>query len=305
MGRLTIAALAGSLLLIGATSQAASSPPGGLSLNANRDRLLDTMAAYRGAANRCAVWSTMGTNQRGVFLTITAMLQAGYMYWPPYRYYLNTSSAQGHCSECSYPNVGCSYGADCTNNYCFVYAPIYAGGPSYCRTTSYESDSQAGLLTKVAQPRTGWLNETMLDHVSQLYSMAANTSSCGGADNRMYFSADDTLIDALRNLSKLEPTGWGNSSDLMGPHDPFTQSRESVRGQPRGQSHQFAWDSEVVWVQKSGMASAVYDPHLVEMDIDYNFWHDSNPECFYGGVYGRTLFSQVWPGNLTYQPTCP
>jgi hypothetical protein len=291
-------------------TSAVSSPPGGLSETANRDRLLDTLAAAHGRPDRCAEWNSMGTNQRGVFLTLTDLMYGTYIYKAPVKRYLNSSSALGNCYQCQYTaSVECRTGYECQTNgkACMVYAPPYPQAPSSICMDGVSAGPQ--YTYTVAQPRTGIYLEKMLDHVSHLYSMAAETSSCGGSDNRMYFSADDTLIYALRNLASA-PQGWRNSEDLAGPHSPFTQSRETFTGQPRGQTHQFAWDSEAVWVQKSGMTAAVYDPHLVELDMDYNWVHDSNPECSYGGVYGRTKYADLWssqgyPADLSYSPVCP
>jgi hypothetical protein len=281
-------------------------PEGGWTESENRDRLLDTLAAAHGRPDRCAEWASMGQNQRGVFLTLTDLMYGTFMYPPPYKKYLASNSAQGNCIACLYDSAECRAGYECETNgkTCLVYAkpspyasyPVCMGAPP--------SDTYT-----VQQPRTGASLEKMLDHVVQIYSMAAETSSCGGGDNRMYFSADDTLMYALRNLFSA-PQGWRNSEDMAGPHSPFTQSRETHAGKPRGQTHQFAWDSEAVWVQKSGMSTPVFDPHLVELDIDYNWIHDSNPECYYGGQYGRTVYTNFWrsqgyPGDLSYQPVCP
>ena len=284
---------------------AVESPPGGLSESQNRDRLLDTLAEAHGRPDRCAEWNSMGPNQRGVFLTLTDLMYGSWMYKAPVKTYLNTNTAQGNCVACNYPGYECRYGYECnTTSTCLVYTKPYPQAAySVCKSAAPED------TYTVVQPRTGMYLEKMLDHVTRIYSMAAETSSCGGSDNRMYFSADDTLMFGLRNLASA-PVGWRNSEDLGGPHSPFTQSRETFAGKPRGQTHQFAWDSEVVWVQKSGMATAVYDPHLVELDIDYNWIHDSNPECSYGGEYGRTVYAnfwstQGWPADLSYQPVCP
>jgi hypothetical protein len=289
---------------LGARQSAVESPPGGLSESQNRDRLLDTLAEAHGRPDRCAEWASMGPNQQGVFLTLTDLMYGSWMYRPPVTRYLNTNSAQGNCIACQYPAYECRAGYACDDGKtCLVYVKPYPQAAySVCKSAGPD-DTYA-----VEQPRTGVYLEKMLDHVTRIHSMAAETASCGGGDNRMYFSADDALMFALRNLDAA-PLGWRNSEDWSGPHAPFTQSRETFAGQPRGQTHQFAWDSEAVWVQKSGMATAVYDPHLVELDIDYNWIHDSNPECTYGGESGRSRYVSFWraqgyPGDLSYWPTC-
>ncbi|HYI01373.1 hypothetical protein [Hyalangium sp.] len=281
-------------------------PEGGWTESENRDRLLDTLAAAHGRADRCAEWASMGPNQQGVFLTLTDLMYGTYMYPPPYKKYLYNNSAQGNCVACLYDSVECRSGYECETNgkTCLVYAK-----PSPYASYPVCMSAPATDTYTVQQPRTGASLEKMLDHVTRIYSMAAETGSCGGSNNRMYFSVDDTLMYSLRNLFSA-PVGWRNSGDLSGPHSPFTQSRETHAGQPRGQTHQFAWDTDAVWVQKPGMSTPVFDPHLVELDLDYNWIHDSNPECYYGGEYGRTRYTNFWrshgyPGDLSYQPVCP
>jgi len=67
-----------------------------------------------------------------------------------------------------------------------------------------------------------------------------------------------------------------------------------MAGKPRGQTQEFAWDYEAVWYYR-GVTTPIYDPHLVEIDMDYNFpWHDSNPECYYEGEYGRARYVRTW-----------
>jgi hypothetical protein len=294
---------------LGTKRSAVEAPPGGLSETQNRDRLLDTLAEAHGRPDRCAEWNSMGPNQRGVFLTLTDLMYGSWMYRPPIKRYLATNTAEGNCIACQYPGTECRYGYECETNgkTCLAYVKPYPQA-AYSVCMSAQGAGPQYTYT-VEQPRTGIYLEKMLDHVTRIYSMAAETTSCGGADNRMYFSADDTLMFALRNLD-YAPLGWRNSEDFAGPHSPFTQSRETFSGKPRGQTHQFAWDSEAVWVQKSGMWTAVYDPHLVELDMDYNWIHDSNPECFYEGEYGRNRYINHWsgqgyPADLYYQPVCP
>ena len=57
-------------------------------------------------------------------------------------------------------------------------------------------------------------------------------------------------------------------------------------------------DSQAVALQRPGVVG-VLDPHLVELDNDYNLQHDSNPEGSYGiaghlCTYGRAQFKQLW-----------
>ena len=67
----------------------------------------------------------------------------------------------------------------------------------------------------------------------------------------------------------------------------FTQSRQTEDGQPWGQSQEWAWDYELTVINCPGFYYDGTSPNVLEMDIDRNFVHDSNPECFYGSVYGR------------------
>jgi hypothetical protein len=285
-------------------------PVGGLPERNNRDRLLDSMARIK-RSNRCAVWNSMGKNQKGVFVTLTDLLHQSYMLPPPIKTYLNpgwSSALAAGCAYCQSPYVECRSGYECNTNgkMCYVYAQV---PPTYYSACVDPLTLTGGntFTTDVVQPRSGATAERMLDHVKELHSMAAETSSCGGPDNRMYFTADDTLMYAMRNLGSI-PQGWKSSGDWAGPHSPFTQSRETIQGRPRGQTHQWAWDYEAsVGVQKSGMAFRDYDPHLIELDMDYNWVHDSNPECSYDGEYGRARYARVW-GNgladLSYRPVC-
>ncbi len=258
---------------------AASSPAGGLGLRQNRDRLLDGLARQKGGDNhRCSVWNSLGSNQKGVFLTITDQFWGTWMYQqtPEYVYgcVSNDSnwdgSGSGDCPayDAEAPNEGCGY-------QCY---------PRQVWTGQY-------------LPREGYQFEKMLDHVSKIYEIAANKPDCsrdwGAEFDRFWFQADDALIFALRNIDFSAPTGWGRSSDLGGPHSPFTQSRETNAGKPRGQTQEFAWDYEATWYTR-GVTTPILDPHLVEIDMDYNWVHDSNPECYYEGEYGRARYVRTW-----------
>ena len=52
----------------------------------------------------------------------------------------------------------------------------------------------------------------------------------------------------------------------------------------------------------------VFEPHIVELDNDYNILHDSNPEGCYGFAgllctYGRVLYRSSWHGYGNAAPT--
>lgn len=128
-------------------------------------------------------------------------------------------------------------------------------------------------------------------------STGYNCCNGGGEWHRVFFTADDLLIQYLRNVSAGLPE-WGASSDLAGPHGPFSQSDETATGSPRGQVHFWAKDSEASALKRTGV-TGVLDPHIVELDNDYNLLHDSNPEGCYGvfGLgcsYGRAVYKKSW-----------
>lgn len=148
-------------------------------------------------------------------------------------------------------------------------------------------------------------------HVFKLWAINGSDPSCsctitstgykccngGGEFHRIYFSADDLLIQYLRNVSAGLPE-WGPSKDLAGPHDPFTQSDETATGSPRGQVHFWAKVEESKSLTRNGV-NGVTDSYIVELDNDYNIVHDSNPEGCYGvfGIgcsYGRAMFKKSW-----------
>lgn len=162
--------------------------------------------------------------------------------------------------------------------------------------------------------RTGADLETALDHVEHLYELRDKGAigNGGGDNNRMWLRADARLIAALRDTDGALPE-WGASSDIAGPHAPFDATSETAFGQPRGQAHFWAKDASAKALGRPGVET-VNDPRVVEIDIDYNIIHDSNPEGTYiPGGYGRTFYESKWqpkgvggPAELDYAPTgCP
>lgn len=226
-------------------------------IDQNRNRTLDTLAQRRGVPSRCALWPMMTIVEKGVFLTHTDML--------------------GHRS--------------CMEN---ASVPPAQMGNSACSPTSCNcSDSQ---------PCSCPIGSAMaLDHVFSIWAVNGSDLSCctgvnccngGGEWHRTYFSADDRLIAYLRDLHAGLPE-WAASNDFKGPHGPFTQSSETVPGSPRGQSHFWKADGEASTLQRNGVVG-VLDPHIVELDNDYNFIHDSSPEGFYSSTYGRAEYKRSW-----------
>ena len=272
------------------------------SLKTNRDRLLTSYAQRRGYQNAVQVWAAMSPSQKGVFLTTT-----DYLGRRSYLHFNNNYEIRyvGDQIDRAYGCASRNEGGSGYYDYFWVHPENY---PDSCRLVPASTCVGMGKCQRITLPRTD--HDMILSHVSLLYAVnGSNGSDCGGEqNNRIYFKADDELIFLLRNIDYGLPT-WYKSTDLGGPHEPFTQSREGTEGQPRGQTHQWAWDYEARTLNRPGV-SGIFDPHIVEMDIDYNFWHDSNPECRYDNTYGRTFYQNYWStrglggsAELDYFPT--
>ena len=202
-----LAILAGMSCIAGAES----SPPGGLGLRQNRDRLLDTLARQKGGDNsRCSVWNSMGSNQKGVFLTITDLFFGSWLY--------------PATKEYTYRCVTYSDVIGGTPHRCGIYNPADLCGGCGCDNPDCYAEP---VWTGRYLPRQDYQLEKMLDHVSKIYEMAANNPGCGHdwdtIYDRFWFQADDALLYALRNIDCCAPNGWGRSQDIGGPHSPFTQ----------------------------------------------------------------------------------
>ncbi len=283
------------------------------SLKTNRDRLLDSYALHTGRMSRQQAWNEMTTTQKGVFLTITDLLGRRTFMRPNY----NHTPTQYNPTMDDY-NMGCvdmngglfnsPRDIDAEGVYIVPFEGGSGGGyvringewvlmPAYnsCELVSADTCVEKGHCSRNPLPRTD--NDVALNHVAAIYAVYGDTGSgCGGSGHRLFFSADDQLIYGYRNIDFSAPIGWRRSEDLAGPHSPFTQSRETMHGQPRGQSQEWAWDYQTSYLNRQDLYG-VYDPHLIEMDIDYNWIHDSNPECSYGGTYGRSLYENRWYGQ--------
>lgn len=142
-----------------------------------------------------------------------------------------------------------------------------------------------------------------LQHVVTVYRVvggenatSSSHGSCGGAEfNRLMMSMDPELHAALvaangpgPRIDDIPTNGeWHGSSDLAGPHDPFTLSDETEDGAPRGQVHFFLDPGSAVANAPLGRMDLedLVDPLALEMDQDYDCAHNSNPDCdytFYG-----------------------
>jgi hypothetical protein len=260
------------------------------SLKTNRDRLLTSYATRLGYQDAAQAWSYMSTSQKGVFLTLTDYLGRRLFA------HLNNNYEIRYVGDQSDSYYGCAYRNSQPspypypyNEYLWVHPINY---PDSCRLVSPSECVTMSKCSRNQLPRTDY--DMILNHVSTLYAVnGSNGSNCGGMEyNRVFFQADDELIYLLRNPWAGVP-GLDNSQDLAGPHNPFTQSREGIEGQPRGQTQQWAWDYEATTLTRNGVYG-IYDPHIVEMDIDYDFFHHSNPECYYDGTYGRNAYENFW-----------
>lgn len=286
--RLLLIAMIAAILVGSASAQS--------TLQENRNRLLDGYATRIGATSRGDAWSRMTDTQKGVFLTITDMLgERAYLTWPGYRYTARPNACNGM-----------QYNIDCTGG-CTV-----EEFPNSCIDMNPESCYEHGFCERTERTRSEvpGASETMLDHVTKLWAVRDGYGNCGGSGNRIFFSADDTLMFRIRNrmISILGP-----SNDPGPPHAPFTASHETYIGQPRGQIHFWELDSRAVTLSGDGV-NGVLDSHAVEIDIDYNFFqHDSNPQCSYGGTLGRYKYEQLWKregrgtqtAELGYNPNSP
>ncbi len=244
---------------VGGTCQSASIT----TLDDDRDRVLDTLAQVNHEASRCAQWTRLDDIQKGLFLTHSDQL------------------GNRSCME----NASITSGSLDGSGNC--------GGSNSCRCAAGSSMAFA--------------------HVFKLWTVNGSDPGCsctetsdgyhccngGGEWHRMFFTADDELIDHFRRTSAALPE-WHASTDLAGPHAPFTQSAET-QASPRGQTHFWANDSQAVTLARRGV-TGVLEPHIVELDNDYNLLHDSNPEGCYGFfglgcTYGRIQFRQAWIGR--------
>ena len=278
------------------------------SLSENRDRILTEYAISHGYMNANVLWQSMSPSQKGVFLTITDLLgRRTYMQMD------STSHDYEYVGDDDDLGFGCAQMnevPDCDDG-CYVH-PVNYYGPA-CFHVTGQSCHEMGKCTDnpTPNPRTNF--DVALNHIEKFYVIrGGNGNGCSGSDwNRIFFEADDDLLFNLRNYFVDQYYGsriWGSSSDLSGPHSPFTQSRETHPGKPRGQTHQFAWDSDATGIFRAGL-SGYYGTNIVEIDIDYNFWHASNPECSYDGVYGRYMYQNLWyqhglggPAEFDYVP---
>jgi hypothetical protein len=182
--------------------------------------------------------------------------------------------------------------------------------------TKLAPSSQATYLTLTARLQQGKLADgsSMLFHATKLYRLvggdgatATNDGSCGGGEfNRLILSIDDTLHAALlaaHDHGSVTPFAladtavksfWRDSHDLGGTHAPFDTSDETEQGGPRGQVQFFADPTSKAATSALGRKDleTLVDPYALEIDQDYDCFHNSNPSCDYV-AYGTACLPQA------------
>ena len=140
-------------------------------------------------------------------------------------------------------------------------------------------------------------DEQALDHVVRLWALRGTDPTCAGCNggidwHRSFWEADAALLSRWRDRSRPLPA-WRASHDLMGPHRPFDWTLETEAGPPRGQIQLFSSGAVAVPLRRAGV-ERLRDPDVFELDEDYNWRHDSNPEGSYRGIRGRALHERTW-----------
>jgi hypothetical protein len=142
----------------------------------------------------------------------------------------------------------------------------------------------------------------MLAHVEALHLVLGGGSSgttCGGAENNRLFVSTDAylharMVDTWNDVAVITDgigSTWIHTRDRAGPHDPFDASIETDLGlrctllietsgsrPPTAQAH-FFLDGSATSIERGAGISLPADPHMLEIDQDYNCVHDSNPTC--------------------------
>ncbi|HEY4241031.1 MAG TPA: hypothetical protein VGM88_14510 [Kofleriaceae bacterium] len=168
--------------------------------------------------------------------------------------------------------------------------------------------------------------DSLLSHVTALYRIAGgddatqtDPGSCGnGEANRMIMHMDEPLHDAFaavvvaqggtdgdRPMTDILATGyWRDSHDAGGPHAPFDDSAETNDGGPRGQTQFFADPTSAAANAALGREDLeeLIDPLALEMDQDYDCFHNSNPDCSYQ-LYGPSCFPETTETGLVEYET--
>jgi hypothetical protein len=251
-----------------ALTETASSACTGDTLDANRNRLLETYFAYlkanattpqtNGLSNTVTsainVWQQLDPSSQAVFLTLTARLQGSVLG-------KDESSMLSHVVRVY--RIAGGQGATSTN-------PGSCGGGEY--------------------------NRMIMSMDTELHDvqLAANTDQGALQANQKYDIAD-----------VIASSFWRDSHDLGGPHAPFDLSDETNNGAPRGQTQYFKDPTSTAANAPLGRQdlAVLVDPYALEMDQDYDCVHNSNPLCSYT-TYGQDcLPEQSAIGTSVYVAT--
>lgn len=188
-------------------------------------------------------------------------------------------------------------------------------GKTRCALWAELTATQRGVfltITDLLGQRSLLFGASALDHVTKVYAIRDSNGDNGGMNNnRIWLQVDALLIDALRHPDSPALPEWRKSTDFAGPHAPFDADSETVNGQPRGQAHFWSADAKSKPVGRPGVET-IDDPHIVEIDIDYDLFHNSNPEgTYFPNGKGRDHYAKVWSSKgtaaspeLDYTPTC-
>lgn len=271
---------------------------------ATRDRWLDAYAKERGLADRCAAWAfvTHPANNKGgaetrkyVFLTISHNLSLPYVLDVDKTYKTN---ARNKCEP---------LGTSCNGSGCR--APATTSSSSSCLMQLGTTCAANGWCDVTAGGRSSAAQqERISDHVESVYGIMDDASgSCSSlGNNRLYGRLTARGIEAFRDLGSrgvgmYGPMNWRSSQDWGGPHAPFTGSRESDRSGPRAQVHYFLFDGDARPIARREVET-VNHPRAFEMDLDYNWLHDSNPVCTYSGKKGYDRYKATWGEGAGWTP---
>jgi len=253
-------------------------------VNFHRGRLLDTYAAYKGLGNRYNAWNTLNQKQRDLFLLQTDLLgNRSFME--------NVAPVITNMYPCNGEGTDCSSGCQVQQ----------AGSAGLCVYLDGNSCVQNGYCYQGPGQRYDF--SMALEHVTQLYELLAPNGNCGGDDNnRIFWSADASLIGYFRNYYYGLPM-WDTNGDLGGPHSPFNNASSTITGRPfscdgpDGQAQFYSYDYQAVAFWR-GSAFLPADGHMFELDDDYDTVHNSSPECSYcGGRWGISMYIGEWQGQ--------
>lgn len=174
-----------------------------------------------------------------------------------------------------------------------------------CETwASLDASRRAVFLTITHRLSTSRMPDgrSMLDHITRLYLVLGGGSdgtNCGGAENNRLFLAMDAylwerMVETWDGAAVIDDGGgshWLHTRDLAGPHDPFDASNETDTGlrctllfersgsrPPTAQAH-FFLDGSAVAVERGSGISLPADPYMLEIDLDFDCVHRSNPTC--------------------------